>query len=68
MPQHADQGLLSLLGVYQVLVLGDCLKALGESFLSILDGHVGGELGEVTGVEVDHLLILGFILGVSADP
>lgn len=59
MSQHLYELLLTLLGVYQVLILLDDVVALRERLASVLSSHMVRKLGEVASVQVDHLLRLG---------
>lgn len=50
MLHHRHQSLLPFLSIYQILVPADERKSLTELLLSILFGHVLGELCEVAGI------------------
>jgi hypothetical protein len=55
--KHIHELFFALFGVDEFFIFCDNLVALGESILAILLAHLSSELFEVTGVEVDHVLV-----------
>ena len=66
-PEHLHESFFPIVLVNKWLLLLDDSEAFFERLLPIVLRHIGRELSDVTGGDIDHLVCLGMLLGVCGD-